>query len=303
MRVALPLVESLEERMHFSAGPVGHMTVVGNTTDLAGNRTLWGNYTGTIDINPARGTFTPLPSAGGTDIFVARYSPANKLTWARRVGGVSDDSAGTLAMDAFGNALLSGAFARTVDFDPRKSTADLRSANGKTDAFVWKLSPRGYLVYAATVGAANYDVANAVAADSAGNAYVAGYFRNAPDFAANGSPAASGATALTLSSYGDRDGFVWKISPAGKTLYANHFGGSSDDRATAISLATKGDLVKVSGYFSGWAQFGTFYNENNQLDIFELDSVGANDDCLVEYSMSGLQFNQAFQLAGEHPVV
>src|SRR5262245_15445687 len=86
-------------------------------TDPGGNVYLTGCFQGTVDFDPGAGT-TNLTSAGGLDVFVAKYSPAGNFLWARSVGGAALDSAQDIAIDGAGNVLVVGSFNGTVDFDP-----------------------------------------------------------------------------------------------------------------------------------------------------------------------------------------
>jgi hypothetical protein len=107
--------------------------------------------------------------------------------------------------------------------------------------------PSGFAVSAGGTGA---DAGLAVAADRAGDVYVAGYL------------SAAGATfdAIThevhLSSAGGTDGFVAKYNPDGQLLWAVSLGGQYDDQATAIAVDPLGD-VYVTGFINRTFQLDT----------------------------------------------
>ncbi|MEZ5352150.1 MAG: SBBP repeat-containing protein [Bryobacteraceae bacterium] len=94
------------------------------------------------------------------------------------------------------------------------------------------------LTYSSFVGGSRIDSAMAVAADSAGNAYVAGW-ADSTDL-----PLVSPAASFR----GSVDAFVCKINPSGTgVLYATYLGGSGDDRAQAIEVDAGGNAW-VAGY-------------------------------------------------------
>lgn len=86
------------------------------------------------------------------------------------------------------------------------------------------------LVFSTFLGGSVADVANAIAADPAGNIYVAGSTRS-PDF-----PATSGAGSA----------FIAKLNPAGTSLiYSTYFGGSGGDAANGLAVNSAGEAYVV----------------------------------------------------------
>ncbi len=59
---------------------------------------------------------TKLTSAGGLDIFVAKYSPSGSLLWIAQAGGTGDDAAQGVDLDAAGNVYVTGSFNGTATF-------------------------------------------------------------------------------------------------------------------------------------------------------------------------------------------
>jgi len=83
----------------------------------------------------------------------------------------------------------------------------------------------------------NQDQAKAVAVDSAGNTYVAGFT------ASSNFPVASAAISSLQGSY---DAFLTKLSPSGAILFSTYWGGSGTDAATGIAVDSTG--VYITGY-------------------------------------------------------
>src|SRR5947207_1748665 len=95
------------------------------------------------------------------------------LSYATYVGGGGADHANGIAVDASGNPYVVGGTAST-DFPVAGGPQPVKS--GGFDAFVVKLNATGTtLLYATYLGGSLDDEAMAVAVDSEGNAYVAGY--------------------------------------------------------------------------------------------------------------------------------
>jgi len=67
-------------------------------------------FIGTVDFGGGN-----LVSAGGWDIFVAKYDPAGTHLWSQRFGDTEDDHGESVATDASGNVFVTGDFFETVD--------------------------------------------------------------------------------------------------------------------------------------------------------------------------------------------
>ena len=67
-----------------------------------------------------------LVSRGVEDVFVAKYSQAGALQWARRFGGTTQDNPGGIAVDASGNVYVAGGFGGTATFGPALCERDAR---------------------------------------------------------------------------------------------------------------------------------------------------------------------------------
>jgi hypothetical protein len=98
--------------------------------DGSGNVLVTGPFNGTVNFGGGG-----LTSAGGSDIFVAKFSGADGAhLWSKRFGGSSDDIGMSVAADGSGDALLTGSFSGLVDFG-----GEILTSAGQTDIFVLKL--------------------------------------------------------------------------------------------------------------------------------------------------------------------
>src|SRR6185436_8111204 len=90
-------------------------------------------------INPAQNA-----NAGSNDVFVAKFSPAgNSLIYGTYLGGRGDDRASAIAIDAAGNAYVTGSTTSTA-FPTRNPLQP--KLLGARNAFVVKLNAAGNLL-------------------------------------------------------------------------------------------------------------------------------------------------------------
>src|ERR1700722_19029674 len=98
-----------------------------------------------------------------------------------------------------------------------------------------KYSPSGSIAWSTLLGGNNGEVGNAIAVDSGGNAYVAGYSYST---AFNGAPAGGAQSANN----GGGDAFVAKLNAnATALLYFTFLGGASLDIGNAIAVDSSGN--------------------------------------------------------------
>ncbi|MGN6476527.1 MAG: SBBP repeat-containing protein, partial [Flavipsychrobacter sp.] len=108
-----------------------------------------GYFSGTVNFNPATSSAVNLVSAGGSDLFLAKYKLDGTYDCAFSLGSSTDDYGSGLAADTSGNIYISGGFSGTnTDFDPGAAATNATSAGG-TDIFLvkykWETAIPGYL--------------------------------------------------------------------------------------------------------------------------------------------------------------
>src|SRR5690606_34444259 len=106
--------------------------------DAAGNAYVTGRFDGAATFGG-----TVLTGYGAFDAFVVKYDPEGAVLWARHGGSDGSDQAEGIAVDAAGNAYVTGQFEGTATF----GTFSLTSV-GSTDVFVVKYSPAGDVLWA-----------------------------------------------------------------------------------------------------------------------------------------------------------
>jgi hypothetical protein len=246
-------LEQLEPRRLLSADYVSSLAIGGTGSEIIkhinveyGGRQVVGTFTGTCDFAPGKSQYL-MTSRGGTDVFVAAYSESGALLWARQLGGTGDDEAGGIIRTSNG-LVITGGFTGTADFNPTAGV-DLRTSNGKEDAFVWSLSINGKLNWARTAGGIGNDVANDVGYVS-GSVVVVGSFRNTVNFH-------TGRAAHIATSKGDRDGFIWELNAdSGLFTGFRQIGSTGDDSISAVTENNNLSGIDVVGQFGARAYLG-----------------------------------------------
>ncbi|MCD6067492.1 MAG: hypothetical protein K0S33_2318 [Bacteroidetes bacterium] len=229
----------------------GKYTDNGNSiaVDASGNVYIAGFFYDTLDADPGTNVLQYI-SKGGKDILIQKYDASGNLLWADQFGETGDDEAKGITVDGSGNVYVTGAYYDTVDFDPGAAVANL-APTGAGDVFVLKLTASGAYSWAKTVGG-NYlgvvtDVGFAIALDGTGNVYVTGSFLGAGDF----NP---GTGTATLTSAGNADVFVLKLTSAGVYSWARRIGAANYEESSAIAIDGSSNVL-VTGYFVGTVDF------------------------------------------------
>ena len=185
-------------------------------------------------------------NGGATDAFVAKINAAGTaLLYCGYIGGNGFDYGLGIAVDTSGNAYVTGRTSSSQASFPVTVGPDL-TFNGTVntyDAFVAKVNAAGTaLVYCGYIGGSGGDEqGSAIAVDSSGNAYVAGYTNSTETtFPVTVGPS------LTLG--GGYDAFVAKVNAAGTALaYCGYIGGSFEDKGFGIAVDGSGNAY-VTGY-------------------------------------------------------
>ncbi len=208
-------------------------------------------------IQPTKGDL----STFNADAFAVKVNAAgNALVYGTYLGGSGDDQGAAIAVDAAGNAYLTG---ETIspDFPTVKPLQGSRAGNPNSafyDAFLTKINAAGTAVtYSTYLGGSNTDAANGIAVDVMGNAYIAGFTFSRDFPVAPPQPVAGTA-------------FVTKVSNDGSTvIYSRSFGGNGTDTATALALDGAGNA-----YVTGSTSSTNFPSINAPLNLTGLVPPG-----------------------------
>jgi uncharacterized protein (TIGR03437 family) len=108
------------------------------------------------------------------DAFVSKISAdGSTLIYSTFIGGTGSDSANAIAVDASGDAYITGS-TQSTDF-PLSNAFQSKNLGAFSNSFVTKLNPAGSaLVFSTYLGGDQSDTGFGIAVDSAGNAYITG---------------------------------------------------------------------------------------------------------------------------------
>jgi hypothetical protein len=193
------------------------------------------------------GAFQTSYNAGarGNEAFVVKLAPAgNRLLYATFLGGSNGNYGCGIAVDAQGDAYISG-YTASDDFPVTPGAFQTAYAEGG-EAYAAKLAPAGdRLLYATFL--ARYDRWNdgcGIAVDAQGDAFVTGA-TTSPNF-----PVTPGAF-QTRYGGSDEDAFAAKLAPAGNhLLYATFLGGNDDDIGDSIAVDAQGGAFVAGETYS-----------------------------------------------------
>ena len=251
----------------------------GIAVDSAGSAYVVGqtNSTDWPTASPIQATFGGNSTPGVGDAFVAKLNPAgNALAYSTYLGGGDDEIATDIAVDASGNAYVSG---DTFSTNFPTANAFDSALGGTQDGFLTKLNPAGNaFVFSTYFGGSGGDACNGVGLDAAGNVYCAGGSNSTDLPTANATQAANG---------GGVDAFVSKLNAAGSALvYSTYLGGTGLDRANTLAVDSAGSV-----YVAGLTASTNFPTANP----VQAPNGGGADGFVTKFAdtTTTLQFTQA----------
>ena len=222
-----------------------------------------------------------------TDVFVTKLNQAGSaLVYSTYLGGSGDDFGLGIAIDAAGNAYVTGQTASA--FFPLTAGAAQNTLSGTTDAFVTKLNPTATaMVYSTFLGGSRLESGLAIAVDASGNAIVAG-LTTSDNFPA--------VAAFQSALRGTQDAFIAKLNFSGTAVrQSSYLGGGRNDTPGGLALDGLGNAY-VAGSTNSTdfpvtpRSFQGVYGGGN-ADAF-LAKIGVSD---AEVTLSVTQAQVAFQ--------
>lgn len=218
-------------------------------------------------------------TAGGKDIFIAKYGSDNSLLWSKKWGSAGNDDIPVNGMifDKHGKLLLGGMIGGYVNMDGFK-----KSTNGLQDIFWARMDKEGKVEQVNVAGGAGNDGLNAVNVDSLNNVYLGGYFSGIVNFDSKKKNADS--VAYPISSGEATDAFLAKYDEKGGFLWVNSFGGDvslKEEHQSINSLVVDKLDYPIS--------VGDFYKslEFNSSEDLNITARGMMDGVLIKYDPEG----------------
>jgi hypothetical protein len=127
-----------------SFGGTGSDSGTAVKVDAYGNRYVTGGFSSSATFGNR-----VLNSAGGSDIFLAKFERSGELRWLLQAGGPGDDIGNDIALDLAGNIYVTGSFTDSATFPSVHGPAKTVTGVGQT-IFLAKYQPSGTLVWVQT---------------------------------------------------------------------------------------------------------------------------------------------------------
>ena len=224
-------------------------------TDQIGNSYITGSFQGVAHFN-----HLTMVSAGGDDIFTAKYNSSGNLQWVKRAGGTSEDFGLGITVDISQSTIVTGRFQGSAEFEGRT----INSA-GNNDVFLAKYDNLSELEWVTRAGGVQDDRGSALAVDYSGNIFLAGSFEGTATF-----------NARTIKSAGAKDAYAARYDRYGNLKWIRTGGGTQNDIAHAIDVDVLNNIY-VAGTFRNTATFSGI----------QLESQGSSDVFVTRYSNNG----------------
>ena len=190
-----------------------------------------GSYTATLTVMDDRG-------ARATDSALVTVTGSAAPRWVHGLGGSATDVGYGVAVDASGNAVMTGRVESTVDFGGGVVCPPAA-------VFVSKYSQSGAAMWSKCLGGdLGGGTGRAVAVDGNGNVLVTGKFSGTVDFGTG-----------PITSAGATDIFLAKYSAAGDPVWSRAFGGGMNDAGNGVAVDRGGNVVLI-GTAGGGSDFG-----------------------------------------------
>lgn len=243
------------------------------------NLIICGQFNGTVDFDPGPAV-NAHTSAGGADIFLAKYDSLGNYLWAHHFGtGFLTDEGDRIAIDSSGNIFLTGMFGSTVDFDPSANTNSISSPGSNRSRFLAKYDPDGNFIAVKHVGNAvgslpsSQDGQSGLGCDAAGNVYMCGFYGTSLTLGPGVTLPVSGLSDNYFAKYDQQLNLIWGhrlgstgteysqgmyVHPSGKIIVLGSFDNTIDfDPDTSVYTLTQTSTTQ-DGYFAMYDSAGHF---------------------------------------------
>jgi gliding motility-associated-like protein len=244
----------------------GSLADIGNGIDVdaSGNVYITGEFRGTSTF----GTTTLTSLSGSTDVFTAKLNSSGTILWVEQGAGPFGDRGLDIGVDNAGNAYVTGQFSDTITFDNVHNNTMFNAI------FVIKYNSSGVEQWFKMAGGASLNIANAIAVDGAGNAYITGDFEGNLTFFNNTNTLLNNTYAYGV--------FVTKYTSSGSIAWARKSGSDSEISSKGIELDNGSSAYITGGFECSFNEYTDAYAEA----VF--NSVGGEDSYVSKFSSSGV---------------
>ena len=220
-------------------------------SDPLGNVLLAGTSQA-YSIDLGGGPLAGSPDDNYRDMVLGKFTPSGAHIWSKRLGGGSEDIAGSVASDADGNVLVSGtSTSRSIDLGGGPHYGD------SFDMVFGKFSASGAHVWSKRYGGTYVDFAASIASDPSGNVLVAG--ASWSDSINLGGP--------TYPSAGLYDIVIGMYSPSGAHLWSKRMGGGSIDEGYSVASDPWGNVLLAGEAGSSSIDLGGGPHDGRSTDM------------------------------------
>lgn len=186
-------------------------------------------------------------------IFLGAYAQVPPMGFATSYGGTGSDASWSVAVDALGNTYTGGYFNGTTTVGQSNLTS-----TGDNDLLVVKHDASGNAQWAVNFGWVLQDMAFTIAADDAGNSYLAArwFYQITVD-----------GTVYNAINDG-KDIGVFKLDTDGNLVWFATFGGSGTDTPNDIAVDANGNVFVTGQFVNDFTFNGNTVNSNGSDDVF-----------------------------------
>jgi hypothetical protein len=194
-------------------------------------------------------------------------SQESEWSWAVMGSGDYGQEPKAVAVDNMGNVYMTGRYGSpTLNLAPMNIPNS--GATGTDDYFLVKYDATGLIKWVHTIGGPGNEQGMAVSLDASGNIYVAGRYT---------SPTLLSGSLTNNSNTGLADIFVLKYNSSGNVVWAQSYGGSSDEWPAAFVADAAGNTYLAGNFHSLAVYFGSngvIHSGNGDAFVARFNSSG-----------------------------
>lgn len=261
-------------------GDASSQTSMALAIDPVGNLLIGGSFYGTLDMGSGA-----MPTAGGTDAFLAKINSMGMTLWAKSYGDAQSQSILGLGADSVGNIRVVGNNLGLVNL----GGGDL-GTGGNTDIFVAKLDAGGGAhVWSKSFGDLDVQIAfPGAAVDAEGNLIFGGRFTGEMDI---------GNGPMIVQGTGDHF-FMAKLDTSGKAVWSRAVATSTIKQSGAVGVDMLGNALLTS-YVDGSIELGMQSLMTGDDDLLVMKFEGATGEPMWGRLIGGLQSQWGRGITGD----